>query len=119
MKQENRCPGCGKHCPLNAPRCKYGRTYAEKIQKKKKDDAQRTAPAILKKWKKYLSADSVIYQLLISSKQIKQGLRQEELSEEKLLSRISPEEAKTLSVILSKLISNEYSGTVSNNKSVV
>ena len=65
MKNEsmNVCPGCKRHCPACAVKCKYGQKYFEK-----KACAEKSNPLQKKKarWKKTVSEGSAIY-LLISA----------------------------------------------------
>jgi len=103
------CPGCGKHCPANAPRCKYGRAYFEKLEREtgaKEGMAAHCRGEERKKrfkWERYVTRDDVLHQLLLVSRRTKKALCEGERSEEKLLLALKPEERQALSGILRKL----------------
>lgn len=99
MKTEKipRCPGCSKHCPLSAPRCKYGRTYAAKKMEKE------IKPKCKHKWEGYVTLQGEIWQMLTLSRAIKKGLCHSRVTETQLLSAITPEQRQALAEILQKL----------------
>lgn len=87
------CPGCGKHCPMGATRCKYGNKYFAKSFPKEKPSG----------WKTRIEKGGLIFLLLKVVKQVKKGLKKEQTSEEVLLSRLNPSEKEALESILKKL----------------
>ena len=97
------CPGCSRHCPMSAPKCKYGRNYSAKCQPCPKTSEQ-TSEAKPGKWKKSIEKGGLTHQLLRTAKTIKKGLKHGQLSEEALLRRLTPPEAENLEAILKKLI---------------
>ena len=96
------CPGCSKHCPLSAPRCKYGRNYAGKIQLNP-DQAPDTRKKGKLRWKALLARDGVIRQLLTTGKQIKKALRHGCITEAQLLDLLSVPEQEALLTMLARL----------------
>ena len=114
MKQDScgHCPGCGKHCSLNQPRCKYGREYAAKIEKKRQDAMKQPAGAKAGscdmkkhqyKWEKYVEKDSLAWKFLSVSCLAKKALRREQITQEQLFHQFSPLEMLQFSALLDKL----------------
>ena len=98
MKNTNVCPGCHKHCPLSAPRCKYGRNYAAK-------HSPETAPAptFKHKWQRFATPDGLVWKLITTGKKCKKALCQSRLTEEQLLASLSTEEQQTLADLLERV----------------
>ncbi len=94
------CPGCSRHCSMDAPRCKYGKKYFAKCC---------PCPAIAekagkaRKWKDALEKDGLIRRLLKTGKRIRKGLKRGEITESALLSRLTPSEKESLEAVLEKL----------------
>ena len=99
MKEKNipTCPGCRKHCPLSAVRCKYGRNYIEKL------NAEEDKP---RKWKKRIAPEGELHLLLSTAKGIKSALKESAVTESQLLSTPDPFQREALSEILKKLSEN-------------
>ena len=97
MKKENICPGCGRHCDLNHPHCKYGRSYAEKLQKKREK-----APSY--KWEDYTEKGDLAWLLFLVSRNWKKALKKGETTEEKLLAAWTEQEKETLREMLGKML---------------
>ena len=100
--KQNTCPGCSRHCPLSAPRCKYGRNYLAKIQKSE------AKPLKVKekkyKWEKYAPKNGLAWKLLFAARKAKRALRDERIPEERLFAVLSAEERQSLNAILEKLM---------------
>ena len=88
------CPGCGKHCPLGATRCKYGAAYFAKQQK---------AGEHQYKWEKHIEKYGLAWQLLHTVRIAKKSLCHAKRTEEQIFSALTAEERRTLSVLLQKL----------------
>ena len=95
------CPGCSRHCPMNAVRCKYGQKYFEKhgeevhhACKAKKDHP---------KWMKHVAENSLVFTFLTTGKRVKKALCHQKISETALLNVLTAEEKETLSNLLHKL----------------
>ena len=102
MKKEKipTCPGCGRHCPLSHPRCKYGRDYLEKLQKKEAETPEKKKRF---KWEGLVEKDGLLWQLLLTGCSIKKALRKKRTTEAALLQQLSDQEQMQLSEILKKL----------------
>ena len=102
MKEEkiDRCPGCGHHCPLTAPRCKFGRQYQEKIGMLAHEKGEKGKTC---KWEAYVGQNGLGWNLLMQAKRIKNGLRSQKISEEKIFQNLSPQEQQTLLQLLKRL----------------
>ena len=92
------CPGCSKHCPMGAPRCKYGRAYFEKQAAKQTEQSAKKC-----KWKTRVTPDSALWQLLSVSRRLKKALCHGEITEARLLSALDAQEQQALSVLLNRL----------------
>ena len=100
MKQENcaHCPGCSRHCPAYAVRCKYGQKYFEK------HPPESPAPCSKKhKWEKHVTSGGLVWQLIAGSRNVKKALCREQITEETLLRQLTPEEQEALSRLLTRL----------------
>ena len=99
MKNEsmNVCPGCKRHCPACAVKCKYGQKYFEK-----KACAEKSNPLQKKKarWKKTVSEGSAIYLLISAGRSAKKALKRGETTEARLLASLTDEERQTLAGLL-------------------
>lgn len=89
------CPGCGRHCPMGATRCKYGAAYFAK-QKKAAEPSQY-------KWEKYIEKHGLAWQLLHTVRIAKKSLCHAKRTEEQLFSALTAEEKSTFSSLLQKL----------------
>ena len=96
------CPGCSRHCPIGTPKCKYGRNYFAKCQPCPKA-AEHPCEAKSRKWKESVKKGGLTHLLLKSAKSIKKGLKRGVLTEEALLSRLTPSEKESLEAIMKKL----------------
>jgi len=91
---ENRCPGCRKHCPMGAERCKYGKKYFMKA----------AAPAIeRRKWDRYTQSGGTAWQLFDAARSMKKALKSGSVSESALLGAISEQEQAQLCALLGRL----------------
>ena len=97
------CPGCGRHCPLEHPKCKYGRNYAEKLLRKVEKAEESKCETACFKWEKYVQKDSPVWSLLYVSKSIKKNLCKKKTTEEELLAALTEEEKRALTAALKKL----------------
>jgi len=95
------CPGCSRHCPANAVRCKYGRTYFAKHP-----PAETACSAKQKgcKWKAIVKKDSLLWNYLISTKKIKKALCHQKITEAAFLALLTEEEQRSLGIITEKLL---------------
>jgi len=96
-KERNTCPGCSKHCPLDKPKCKFGRAYSEKIKNAQFKPAKRPKGA------RCASPDSPVGQLLRTGRKLKKGLKKGKITEERLVEALAPGEREALTAILGKL----------------
>ena len=94
------CPGCGRHCSLAHPRCKYGRDYWEKIQRKEQEAPKEKSRF---KWEGLVEKEGLIWQLFLVSRSMKKALRKKKVVEEDLLLRLNDQEQQQLSDLLKKL----------------
>ena len=105
--KELRCPGCSKHCPLSAPKCKYGCRYAQKCAASAAANCAangcKSTDKHSRKWKKRVEKGGLLHLLLKTGKRIKKGLHRDSVTEEKLLSMLAPSEKESLEAILRKL----------------
>jgi len=90
-----KCPGCSKHCCENAPRCKYGRAYFAKQQKKAEEPKY--------KWEANVTRGGLIWKLLFVNRKVKKAVCKTIVSEEKLLAALTVEEKAMLQTALEKL----------------
>jgi len=91
-----RCPGCGKHCELTSPRCKYGRAYTAQCCAGK--DGKK-AP----RWAAYAPEGGLAWRLLDLSRRLKRSLRKARCTEPQLLAALTPQELALLDAIFTKL----------------
>ena len=101
-KKIERCPGCGKHCPLSAPRCKYGRNYAAKINGQK-DEACPFKAECKHKGEKYVVYEQPLWQMLTISRRIKKGLCHARFTEAELMAALTPQQQMQFGDILCRL----------------
>lgn len=94
--KENRCPGCSKHCPCGAVKCKYGRKYF-------KQHGQRPA----RKWESYVSAGGAAWQLLETARQMKKALKKG-AAEEAVLGALNEQERAQLCALLGRLCAQDF-----------
>jgi len=98
MKNNNgaRCPGCGKHCPMDNVRCKYGMKYF----------ASQTAAAeneTKHKWEKFVEKGGLIWRLMMLGRGTKKALKKKKYTEEQMLGVLGDQDREVLSLILKKL----------------
>ena len=93
--KENTCPGCSHHCPLNAVRCKYGRTYVARLAEQE--------PQHKHKWEAHVASGGLTWKLLTTSRRIKKALCRSQLTETALLGAVSEQEKELLLALLDKL----------------
>ncbi|MBQ4075298.1 MAG: hypothetical protein IJD39_08865 [Clostridia bacterium] len=98
--EKMKCPGCGKHCPLSAPRCKFGRHYLEKMKEKPSADFEKNTKK--KKWETYVKPGEAIWAFLSVSCQIKKALCKQKVTENQLLSEFSKDEIETMISLIKK-----------------
>ena len=99
MKKENVCPGCGKHCPLSCPRCKYGMRYAAKQQKEEAECKKKKQA----KWERYVTPNSTAHLMLSTSRRVKKALCHQEVTENELFAAFTPFEKEIFTTLLQKL----------------
>ena len=102
MKQDktSRCPGCGHHCPLSAPKCKFGRQYQQKIEvKASKNDAGAKSC----KWEAYVVKDGLAWNLLMQAKSMKKSLKAKKSTEQQIFQALSDPEQEIMLSLLRKL----------------
>ena len=95
MKKENVCPGCGKHCPLSSPRCKYGMRYAAKLQKQKTPKKH--------KWEKHVTPDGPAHLMMTVSRKAKKALCHQKVNEDALFASFTPFEKEIFTTLLQKI----------------
>ena len=106
MKTEsmNACPGCKKHCPMGAPRCKYGRNYFEKAaaaqEKPLHRETHHEKGTKRHGWEKNVTQGSAVHRLISVGRSAKKALKQGRLTEAQLLASLSEEDRRALSEIL-------------------
>lgn len=125
-KSADYCTGCSRHCPANAPRCKYGKKlFANRDSQERKEALlparerfmpehdEQAAPAALRsyrprhkhprKWERHISPGGTAWQLLFVSRSIKKALHHRELSEDQIFSTLTPAEQQTLCAYLNRI----------------
>jgi len=104
MKDMNKavCPGCGKHCPLTNVRCKYGRNYIEKLEKKAAARPS-SAEAHGHKWEKHAAPGSALHGFLSAASLAKRALRDEKLTAEAFEKALTPVELTALAALMEKI----------------
>lgn len=98
----NVCPGCSRHCTAETVKCKYGRNYFAKQdvgllkvkERKKKHEC---------KWKKMVSEDGVVRELIITSIGIKKAIRSGMITEKQIMEMLNDAEQAQLASILRNL----------------
>lgn len=103
MYDSTYCPGCGKHCSLREPRCKFGKNYAEKHLPSLSPQFTSKQNKKKRKWEKQVVRGELIWQLLNTSSMIKRAIKNETISEKKLISEFSEGEIIQFSQFLIKL----------------
>ena len=94
------CPGCSRHCPAGAVRCKYGRTYFAKHPPVQTDCPRKPKEH---KWKSCVEKEGLLWTYLLSGKKIKKALCHRHITETELLAALTEEEKQALHGLLSKL----------------
>jgi len=95
--KQSHCPGCSRHCPMHAVRCKYGKNYFAKLESAQEKKAEKRS------WKKSVAKGGLTWQFLRVSRKTKKDLKNSRLTEQQLLSRLSESEQAQLRNILDKL----------------
>lgn len=95
-KNTLRCPGCGKHCPAEKPRCKFGIRYFEK-------NAEKPESPALRKWERGLTPGGWLHSLIKVSRGLRKTLRKGNATEGELTSLLTGAEIAQLTNILEKL----------------
>lgn len=96
--KSNRCPGCSRHCTLDAPRCKYGCRYSAKMENRKK---QEEAP--MRKWERDVRRGGLLWRMLHVSRWMKKSLRKGCVSEKELLALLDETHQRELASALAAL----------------
>ena len=109
MKKTNKpvCPGCSRHCAADALRCKRGRAYFEKLERKTQASPSPEKAGECKKhickWERLVSEEGVMRTLFTASRALKRSLKSGEYTETQLTDRLTPEETHQLELLLNKL----------------
>ena len=101
--EKRKCPGCGRHCPLSAPKCKFGRHY---LEKKQEEMLSSTDQGKKKKWELHVTSGGTLWQLLSTSCAVKKMLCKKKCTEQQLLAAFTVEEVTILSELLKKFSMN-------------
>ena len=99
METERFCPGCGRRCSAQAPRCAYGQAYFARQQVQPVE----TKPEKQHKWERDVQHGGVMWQLLGTGHRVKKTLHKGKATEAQLLSGLTDTEKRTLTDILSKI----------------
>ena len=102
MKKENVCPGCGKHCPLSSPRCKYGMRYAAKLQK----EEHACQKPKQHKWEKHVTPNGPAHLMLTVSRRAKKALCHQKVTEDALFASFTQFEKEIFAALLQKISVN-------------
>jgi len=108
VKKENVCPGCSKHCPLNAPRCKYGIRHAAKLQKKATACATKKQKQY--KWERHTAKGGPAHLMLTVSRSAKKALCHEKTTEERMFASFTPAEKELFASLLAKIDTGRNEG---------
>lgn len=110
MKNETTitCPGCHKHCPMGCARCKYGRTYFEKLQKKQEAPtaaivAEKNVSKKALRWEAFVAKDGLMWHFLSAGRGVKKALRRKQVTEGQLLGLMDDQEQQVLLNLLKRL----------------
>jgi len=95
------CPGCSRHCTKDSIRCKRGRAYFAKLEEQIK--SAEPVRECRRKWMKSVSENGVLWNLLMTGRNIKKALRSEEIAELQLTGALTAEEITQLTSALQKL----------------
>lgn len=100
MKNANTgvCPGCKRHCPMNAVRCKYGKQHFAKLE-----TAEEKKSRPRHKWERATRPGGLAWRLLAVSRSAKKALVGRDMTEDELLSRLSADDRALLGELLAKL----------------
>ena len=91
------CPGCSRHCCVDALRCKYGCAYFAKMQESKQLPPQKY------KWEKHFVQGGVIWQILMVNRRMKKAVCKGKVTEDALLARLTQPEQQLICSQLTKL----------------
>lgn len=104
-RHEPVCPGCGKHCPMSHPRCRYGRTYFARLNAPAPEHARPRH-----KWEAFVTRDEPIWLLLDTARSLRKALKKERVTEAQLLDRLSDDEQLRLTALLRRLAGAPHVG---------
>ena len=106
-KKATVCPCCSRHCTRDSLRCKYGRTYFEKLDQRAAEQAAapqtEAARSCKHKWAKLVAPDGLLFQLLTVSCKAKKALRSGRLTEAQLTASLTEANRDQLSSLLARL----------------
>lgn len=94
----NCCPGCSRHCSLDAPRCKYGCRYLSKLEERKQENE-----APLRKWERDVQRGGLLWRLLRVGRKMKKAMKKGCISEKELLALLDETHRRELASALSAL----------------
>ena len=105
MKNEKKsvCPGCHHHCPMGAPRCKYGRSFFARQEARTIAEPQAVKVQPKRKWEAYVSADGLAWRTITAGRSLKKALCHGCYAEKRLEELFSAEEREQLSALLARL----------------
>ena len=95
------CPGCSRHCSRDILKCKYGREYFAKLDKKQ--NKQDTKQDRSYKWEAYTEKGGLAWLLLLICRNIKKALRSHAMTEAEIFAPLSHEEKAELAHLVQKL----------------
>lgn len=101
-KRETTCPGCGRHCTAENVRCKYGRSYFEKLSAAEPEEKVNRKHKKYK-WERYVEDQGILRKLLMLSVQMKKALKSGRMTEEQLTGALTGEEKEWLAAAISKI----------------
>ena len=97
MKNDRaRCPGCGRHCPMDNVKCKYGMKYFADRNTAADNEAKH-------KWERFVEKDGLVWRLMMLGRCTKKALKKKKLTEAQLMERLTADDKEQLAGILDKL----------------
>ncbi len=101
----NTCPGCGKHCPAGAVRCKYGQKYFARLNASAdQSPVKKTSPVSKpRKWEKNVCSGGLLWHFLSTGRRVKKTLRKGRATEDQILAMLTETEKSSLAAILEKI----------------
>ena len=93
---------------MGCARCKYGRTYFEKLQKQTEApativSAEKAAPKKTCRWEAFVAQGGLMWQFLSAGKGVKKALRRKQITEGQLLKLMDDQEQQVLLNLLKRL----------------